>query len=298
MSGFFFITDASRAILKRSQKISSYSSKMLPCTWAGCDMLSAESEITVHLNSHGQEAAGMFHAPSRCTWSGCKSKAILKSPKLYEQHLKNLHIQPLICTVSKCSYKKPFRNQKDLDRHGAAIHSDVKRYECPYDSCESEIKTFARRDKWLKHIRETIHENDDFCPYHHCDAAITGAFPGFKNRKEIVDHFTKVRCFGALRSDYVNHPENRGEGYEYALGSCAQSRYRSYWRKRGLDEHLRENHGLDYVEYTQLDGVERTLEARHVDASAQYHDCTICNPMASPQENLAESSAYPSSQLR
>lgn len=264
---------------------------MLPCTWTGCDQSIGGEDMTVHLTGHGHEAIERFTAPSRCVWPDCSSKATFKTLSAYKHHLNNIHVKPLICPITRCSYKKPFRNQDDLDRHSATIHSDVKKYECPYESCESETKFFARKDKWLKHIHETLHENDAFCPYYHCVLGEASTSRGFRDRKQISKHFDH------------KHALNGDESYECALDLCANATYPSRWSKLNLREHLYYDHGLGYpfdVKFDwkfvyNMEDKDRVLTTKHLpDPTPKgYHDCKVC---ATSDQHETSTAAVPGAQ--
>jgi len=265
VSSFFFNTDTSRADLP--QRIISL--EMVPCTWTNCEKSFSPPDLATHLDDHGNDAAQRFRAPSSCVWSGCSSKAIFKSVTSYKRHLKNIHVEPLLCPVAKCTHKKPFRDQEDLDRHISVAHSEIKPYHCPYDSCDALTKTFARRDKWVKHIQETIHENDAFCPYYHCAMEQASTSEGFKDRKQISRHFSKT------------HARNRDESYECALGSCAKALFPSYWNESGLNTHFQKNHGLEYWLTNWVLGElqdERAVMDKHLGPyNLHHHDCKVCS---------------------
>jgi hypothetical protein len=178
------------------------------CTWSGCGESVTSQALTDHLSTHALDVLKVLAYPSRCLWQGCKSKASFKTKTSYKDHLTNIHTHPLTCTEYRCSYKKPFRNDGDLGRHKNTVHSSQRKYECPYDSCNAEITNFARRDKWLKHIRETQHFQDAFCPFHHCQLEFGVDSKGFTSRQAISTHFSRY------------HAENRTACYDCGLGSC------------------------------------------------------------------------------
>jgi hypothetical protein len=205
---------------------------------------------------------------SRCTLDGCKTKTIFKTERSYNNHLNNIHLKPLLCSVPRCSYKKPFRNRSDLNRHKATRHSNERPYECPYPTCESETKRFARKDKWLHHIRETQHLNDAFCPYAHCSSMTE-----FTSRKEISKHFNKVHS--------VYGVDERPRTYFCSLGACAET-IDEHWGEDQLKTHLEACHGLPknrFLIWSLNGGTERTVYC--VSDELQWHDCTICGPQKS-----------------
>ena len=263
---------------------------MTSCTWTTCDHPICGEEMTLHLTGHGKDAIERFTVPSRCIWPDCSSKATFKTLDTYKRHLNNIHVKPLLCAVPRCSYKKPFRNQNDLDRHSATIHSDVKKYECPYESCESETKSFARKDKWLKHIQETIHENDAFCPYYHCvllEASVITS-RGFTDRKQISEHFSN------------EHARNGNESYECTLDLCANAVNPSHWSKYSLRSHLEQDHGLwnsSYVAIANLSDEGRKLSAKHLPdpIPEEYHDCKVC-ATSDQEDTQSGTTAVPAAQ--
>lgn len=125
----------------------------------------------------------------------------------------------------------PFRDRNDLERHVGTRHGDTKPFVCPYHSCEASTRAFARKDKWLKHIRETLHENDPLCPFLHCNAKQIQNGTEFTSRQDIVKHFTKF------------HARNFTEGYECRLGSCSKSGDNN-WSYSAFLEHLSKAHAL------------------------------------------------------
>jgi hypothetical protein len=241
------------------------------CTWDRCGAsLSSDAEFTAHLENHSRDALTDWIAGSKCTWRGCPSKAVFKTSKAYNHHLKNIHTQPLICPEPRCSYKKPFRNEDDLNRHKLTAHLKQHRFECPYESCESEPKTFARKDKWLQHIRETEHENDALCPYHHCRSTQSATSKQFVTRKEISKHF----------GGHSTHAESRESGYQCGLGSCGNNLLPESWSRNGLRDHLGTHHGIKYFSaiWNLQDSGTRVFMVDHLRHENSWHDCTLCAP--------------------
>ncbi|KAH8599994.1 hypothetical protein B0O99DRAFT_611542 [Bisporella sp. PMI_857] len=166
-------------------------------------------------------------------WPGCTSKATFNNKSKYKYHLKNIHVEPVTCGVAGCTYKKPFRSRGELQRHKRAVHTTHHPFVCPFSACDD--RRFPRRDKWLQHIRETVHDGDAFCPYLHCDMSRQfSQSAGFQTRNEISRHFsgwhdTMVRHF------YI-------EPYKCALGMCALYQVFEGWELDGLREHLEKHH--------------------------------------------------------
>lgn len=259
--------------------------KVVNCSWLGCEFQALPSEyLTTHLDVHASDALKLWRHPSRCLWQGCSSKAVLKTLKSYQQHLINIHTRPLVCDVSGCLYKKPFRDVADLSRHKVTIHFEDQQYACPYDDCEAEIRTFARKDKVLKHIREVQHINDAFCPFSHCERAqLRGTVP-FQTRKEISGHFSE------------SHQMLQDGGYECDLGSCSNTDAKGQWTVEGLQNHLSMCHGVYYPwspSYIMKDAgqkiflLEDLKEAQRKLPTCNFfswHDCTICAPSTAQRE--------------
>jgi len=120
-----------------------------------------------------------------CKWPDCKSrKGSFATSKLLEDHLQNIHIEPLICPVLKCSHEEPFGKQGDLERHHKSIHADgAVPYKCPHPSCPKPINGFARRDKLKEHIRNW-HGSFE-CLIQDCHR---GPGNGFKTDEQLQSH--------------------------------------------------------------------------------------------------------------
>jgi len=108
--------------------------------------------------------------PGRCTWPGCDSEAFLKTCKLMETHVFNLHINPLICQEPGCKHTKPFAKLGDLERHKATVHERAGRFRCANTSCPRHNRGFSRKDKLTTHMRShaprILHCQFDHCEYH------------------------------------------------------------------------------------------------------------------------------------
>ena len=263
--------------------------KDLTCTWDGCPYFPPlELERTRHLDSHAKTAIAAWRRDSLCVWPGCKSKAIFKCSRSYSSHLMNIHTKPLLCTVPSCKHKKPFRNLDDLRRHKSTAHSSLRPYVCPFANCPEVIKSFARKDKWLKHIRETPHEGDGICPYYHCTSQMTLNSTNFQTREEISKHFAKL------------HSGDESTQYICRVGACALHLQLEHWTIEGLADHLKTCHEItsniglglrwhDHAAYqAQQEGTVRVLRDKHLQASYfsyKWHDCTIC-AQPQPQQGL------------
>jgi hypothetical protein len=257
------------------------------CTWDGCQQRSpGDKELRDHLSAHSVDALAHWACGSTCTWQGCKSKAKFKTTRRFNIHLENIHTKPVLCTRSRCTHKRPFRNKHELERHDLSKHSAERPWECPYDYCPSETRAFARKDKWLKHIREVQHANDAFCLYLHCDSSTIRTEKGFEDRKEIATHFSLKHSGGAV------------DGYGCALGSCGNTGKRDRWDVWDPKTHLHYQHKIvlswDYPR-TRLQGTDHIFRSQHVplDFYNKWIDCEICaSPiLQTPLGNTTSTSA-------
>lgn len=251
------------------------------CSWDGCQTSHGINDSAAHLEGHSRDAIAHWSHQCKCTWKGCKSKAKFKTLRQFNEHLANIHTRPLLCTKPHCSCKTPFKNKHDLERHNSTKHSTERPWECPYDSCSSESRTFARKDKWLKHIRETQHENDAFCPFFHCRLKQLRSGQSFGNRKEIVEHFVSGR-----------HTDGGVEGYACGVGSCAMLGSYDRWTLRGLAEHLNELHKVVIHLWNlelYLEGGDRIVQLQHIPAELVGYliDCEACASQLEAQHLLS-----------
>jgi len=254
------------------------------CTWDECEQQFPEEEFQPHLKIHSRDALSRWSCPSKCTWQGCKSKSRFKTIHQFRIHLDNIHTNLLVCTTSHCPHKKPFRNKHDLERHNSTKHSNQRPWECPYDSCPSEIRTFARKDKWLQHIQEKQHENDAFCPFYHCRLLQVQSSKLFKTRKEIKEHF-KVHAGGDIAA------------YACALGSCSTATSQDRWTVLGLFKHLGRMHKIAMFPYELrgiLQGSNRVLQIQHVPAEplVSWIDCEVCASQREAQRLLSATTEH------
>jgi hypothetical protein len=260
------------------------------CTWDGCEQISqGDEELRAHLDDHSNDCLAHWTPGSKCTWQGCKSKAAFKALSLFKHHLLNIHTNPLLCTQPRCSYKKPFKNKHELERHNSTQHSVERRWECPYDSCPSESRTFARKDKWLQHIRETQHENDAFCPFYHCSHKAAQSSKSFESRKEIGKHFSNYHAGRAV------------DGYGCGLGSCENSGRRDRWDLFGFQKHLSGQHNISFGWFdleTYFKATDHIFRLWHIPSwnLNKWVDCKICTSQTGYQTPLdATTSSFPSS---
>ncbi|KAH8656134.1 hypothetical protein BGZ60DRAFT_148863 [Tricladium varicosporioides] len=231
------------------------------CHYPMCDMAYFQNtrELKLHLNHHIAELIRDWEPgiPSSCYWPTCTSNLVFNSRKLYQTHLENIHIKPLLCTVQGCKHKSPFRNNYDLDRHIRTIHNSEKEWNCPYLDCS--IGPFSRKDKWLIHLRQ--HRASDFtCPLPHCS---TETVRSFQSQKQVVKHIQ----------------ESHGR-YECALGSCVNGQ-RSRFSGSGLLQHLELEHSLSEEGCSEAFNwmkslKETTISLQHFSVSADWQNCSIC----------------------
>ncbi|KAN0102219.1 hypothetical protein V8E51_012729 [Hyaloscypha variabilis] len=248
------------------------------CTWVGCQKTSfPENSLRNHLECHSLDVVARWTRGSKCTWQGCKTQAVFKTPSQIKEHLKNIHTEPLLCDQPGCLYTKPFRNMADLNRHKSTKHYAEPKWECPYSSCSSEQCVFARKDKWLKHIQDTHHENDGQCPLPHCilkESELNWEPP---TREGICKHL--AYC----------HVGRNADGYSCSLGSCEKTRYLDRWTLQGLIRHLIYHHDLPSFEMEEV-GTNRVFTLEHIsryrpDRLKTWVDCNIC---ASQLETAAQ----------
>lgn len=190
----------------------------------------------------------------KCMEPNCSSKATFKSPGQLEQHVRNIHRHPLLCTWPGCSYTKPFGKQSDLDRHVKTKHHGA-RDTCPFEDCQAHVDGFSRKDKLQAHLRDKYPMLR--CQQSHCRATI-------------------------LDGDQQSHMEQAHGDFECALGSC-QSAPLSHFTKSNLKRHLRIHHRLTYdpllATMKRLDQAPREtrVSIQHI-STRKLKDCSICGP--------------------
>jgi hypothetical protein len=256
------------------------------CGWNGCQKPHPNDDLGAHLETHSRDALARWVPRSTCTWQDCKSKAKFKTARQLNIHLENIHTKPLLCTRSRCTHKRPFRNKHELERHNSSKHSAERPWECPFDYCPSETRAFARKDKLLKHIREVQHENDAFCPHIHCRFSTIRTWKGFEDRKEIGTHFN------------LYHAVRDVDGYGCALWSCGETGKRDRWDLSWLRAHLQYRHIIvldrDYLE-TSLKGTDHIFRSQQVPFGFynKWIDCKICasQTLQTPLDNTTSTSA-------
>ncbi|KUJ16333.1 uncharacterized protein LY89DRAFT_80112 [Mollisia scopiformis] len=243
------------------------------CSWLSCSLGNVpflnDADLKIHLESHAISVTQNWAGTSKCTWSGCKSKAVFKLLSSLERHLENIHVAPIICVIPSCSFKGPFRNNYELQRHAHQKHSNVKAFWCPFKGCKL---SFARKDKWAQHIEEVEHENDLFCPVLHCDKEIRGDFQGFQSRKEISHHI------------FNEHMKASGEvrAWECHIGGCDIQSSCLKLTVSQMRRHLRRDHGLSQ---SNLDTLVNFDSAEHhivwssqMSSAFSWSVCKLCVP--------------------
>lgn len=229
------------------------------CGWLGCiksGSLSNVEEWKLHMKDHARIVRTSWRPSEPCCWYGCPSKARHKTAKLFEDHLNNIHINPLLCTVDGCNHKTPFRGKADLQRHINCVHIEGSKAKCPFLSCRSEGRDFSRKDKLIIHLRDA-HDTDP-CPFAHCVVVLDPRIDS------TAKHIAKLH----------------GE-FECALGSCKQ--FVSSFCDSGLLEHLQLDHKMDWGTVLKARDIaknveNKTLRDEHV-MRAEVYNCSICHTL-------------------
>jgi hypothetical protein len=245
----------------------------LQCDWPQCSSLGSFGNVEnykSHLKYHARQVSNKWGVGQRCTWHGCNSKATHKNRNLFEGHLNNIHVNPLVCTVKHCKHKTPFRANYDLQRHIATVHGVQSKYKCPYDSCADKGKGFIRKDKWLMHLKER-HEFEP-CPHAHC-----------QHRLE------NIPLWRQSTSKYIGKSHSN---FECSLKSCKETISR--FSESQLLEHLEIHHEMEWTLVLKMkdtvkaagDGI---LRSAHLPQGVEVRDCQICGDLASLQHTVSES---------
>jgi hypothetical protein len=234
----------------------------LRCDWPHCFSLGVFDSVEKHkshIKHHAQEVSSKWSPGRKCTWHKCSSKASHRSRNLFEAHLNNIHINPLVCTVKDCKHKTPFRANHDLQRHIATAHNVDSKYTCPFTSCAS--RGFIRKDKWMSHVKG--HHDTELCPYAHCQRH-TENIP--LHQRSISKHIGKAHS-----------------SFECALKSCKGKISR--FAESQLLEHLQIHHGMEWAlvlnarDMVKADGG-RTLTSDHLKQDSEVRDCKICTEVS------------------
>lgn len=167
-----------------------------------------------------------WRANEGCPRTGCNSKAKFRSHGALLQHIRNVHLQPLICEIPNCSHKKPFTRPTDLRRHVNSAHSDSNhtKYACEIDSCGAQ---YSRKDHLVKHLREK--HGIFICLLQHCP------------------HATKNRF--ATEEEAKVHADIAHGDFECAIKACAMAPL-SRFTESSLRLHVQNHHRVsDYSEH-------------------------------------------------
>jgi hypothetical protein len=233
-------------------------SEELRCNWPQCSSLGLFDNIEKHkshLKQHAQDVSSSWSPGLKCTWYKCNSKASHRSRNLFEAHLNNIHLNPLMCTVKHCKHKTPFRANHDLQRHIATAHNVDSKYKCPYMSCAG--RGFIRKDKWMSHLKG--HHDTESCPFEHCQRR-TDNIP--LHQRSVSRHIGKAHS-----------------NFECALTSCKGKISR--FKENQLLEHLQFHHAMEWSlvlkarDMMKADG-DRTLTSDYIKQDVNVRDCKIC----------------------
>jgi hypothetical protein len=254
--------------LTATSSFQSSSSAGLNCKWRECPSgpFSNIEKYRYHLKTHADSArqdwknrkdAQTSDTGITCTWHGCPSGAKYKSEKLFEQHLVNVHINPLVCTVKHCKHTKPFRANHDLQRHIATAHTQKSKYRCPFVYCSHTVKGFPRKDKWIVHLQR--HHDTDPCPYAHCQSLDD---PTVGCRPSTALHIAKIHGT-----------------FECGLPGCKEKV--SGFSDTALSEHLQVAHDMEWAFVLQARDsakVQRDnfVRIEHLPEYSRRHWCKCC----------------------
>lgn len=178
---------------------------------------------------------------------------------MLEDHISNIHINPLLCTRNGCKHRTPFRGKADLQRHIDTVHGKAPKIRCPYRRCQSsEAKLYSRKDKLISHLRD-VHDTDP-CPHNHC---VSSMFSSPDSCESTAKHIGKMH----------------GE-YECALRSCSGTR--SQFSEESFMAHLQLHHEIKWERVLKTKDLAkragRVLREEHVVGQFEFSDCTSCKP--------------------
>ncbi|KAF8855482.1 hypothetical protein BDZ45DRAFT_804915 [Acephala macrosclerotiorum] len=243
--------------------VSDTSYSVFRCDWPQCskEEFDTAEEYKLHTKTHARDIRSRWqpsNSSNKCTWYKCTSQARLKTSKLFEDHINNIHINPLLCTRDGCKHKTPFRGKADLQRHIDSVHDNTPKINCPYRTCLSSYeKPFSRKDKLISHLRK-VHDTDP-CPYDHC---VNSMFSSLDYCESTAKHIGKM------------HSE-----FECALRSCYGTR--SQFSEESFMAHLQLHHGIRWELVLKIKDIAKKDEARilrdhHVVGLFEFSDCTSC----------------------
>lgn len=248
------------------------------CSWPRCGstvVFRGRNAVQGHMEK--VHIANVRAAWPGCKWPDCESKkGSFTTGKRLEDHLQNIHIEPLICAESGCSHTKPFGKQGDLERHHKSRHADGSvPYKCPHNSCPKPINGFARKDKLREHLRNW-HGNFE-CLNQGCHR---GPGNGFRTEEQLLSHTrtahktAQVGCplphcetsnttEAALGVLLDEHFEAIHGDYNCELGICGHTQS-SEFVPYTLKKHLIKDHDISPTEAVGL-----------VDALVKAGECTL-----------------------
>jgi hypothetical protein len=216
-------------------------------------------DFQLHLQEHSNTVSPLWKEGQPCPWPRCTSKATFKTRAVFQTHLDNIHVNPLLCSAKGCTHKKPFRSNSELQRHMQTAHPKGELpYKCPYSECKCSPRQFARRDKWLQHIRKG--HDEPMCPLNHCEAGMRYAFA---TRAELIEHIKKYHG-----------------NYECGIGSCSQ-KSQSRFSEFELFKHLEFHHDIQGKDLATARNAanaarDRTVRPSHLPDPVSCMDCRFC----------------------
>lgn len=254
---FFRLQESNESRYVQNQHQKPPNPRRYDCGWLGCakaDSLSNVEDWKLHMKEHARTALDSWKPTEPCCWQGCSSKARPKTAKMFEDHLNNIHINPLLCTFEGCRHRTPFRGKADLQRHINSVHVEGTKAKCPFLGCRSERRDFSRKDKLILHLRE-VHDTDP-CPFAHCVVDLD------PRTDSTAKHIAKLH----------------GE-FECALGSCQE--FVSSFCDNGLLEHLQLDHKMQWETVLKARDMaknigNKTLRNEHI-MGAEVYNCSICH---------------------
>jgi hypothetical protein len=240
--------------------------QLMICDYNRCGsaVFRSTSYFSIHLKSHADQVLSecIKRGLLKCTWRlDCEAKAPFKSPKALRTHLENIHVNPLTCSEPGCRHKTPFRSNYELERHMKTVHWKERdfQWQCPYTNCDKLHKSFARKDKWVEHLRK--HQFGTTCPFNHCDA---GRGNKFSSQVEMVEHMQK--CHGK---------------YECGIGSCIEQQPSLFLEFQLLD-HLKIHHAIHKKDVGAARNAAKlsrnhTIRTEHFSDPNSVPGCSICH---------------------
>ncbi|CAH0052370.1 unnamed protein product [Clonostachys solani] len=219
------------------------------------EVAAAGSAPPSHPNMIGTAAASSA-PPYKCTETDCRSKAKFKTLSQFRQHVRNIHQQPLLCTVPGCTYPRPFGKESDLIRHMMSKHEATSLFTCPDESCPGHFDGFKRQDKLLKHLRE--HHPQVQCQQTHCSAVVADC-------------------------QQQSHIEEAHGSFQCAIGPCLSSPPSNFTLIQ-LKRHLKAHHKLSprYTDYLTSDmgwyqsGTIKSEDLPDNPRKPRWEICSIC----------------------